>query len=68
MNETIKNSADTSHIIISVSLGHGISLVYLWERERGGVNKIDDLIIDQLRAFTVTSQYEYNQQDYKSLE
>lgn len=50
-----------------MSLGHGISLDYLWERG-GGVNKIDDSIIDKLRVVTVTSQYEYNQQDYKSLE
>lgn len=41
--------------------------LFIFERERG-VNKIDDLIIDKLRAVTVTSQYEYNQQDYKSLE
>lgn len=66
MNETIKNSADTSHNFCVTWPWNFLSLSL---RERGGgVNKIDDSIIDKLRVVTVTSQYEYNQQDYKSLE
>ena len=42
---------------VKISMSLGISYLNDREREREGGDKIDDSLIDKLRAVTVTSQY-----------